>query len=232
MNVVDTIEIIGLATIVAANPVPVVSLLALLTRPSGPRVAPFFVAGWMGATLTLVTALSLGGFALPSIAGSVSPQVSGVVLPIILGIAMVLLGMVLMLRRPTPPDAPPSRLGRAFTELTPARAVLLGAGLSIIKPKALIAVVAASAIISSEGRIVGGAVLLIGVFVVVASSTVAAPVALQFFGGDRAAVMLQRVHIFVTRYFSRSMGILFLALGVTLAAFAISRLIVRQTRLN
>lgn len=212
-------EIIGLAIVVAANPVPVISLLSLVVRPEGIHMAMSFAAGWAGAVLLSLTLLTFGTTALfPSTSALMERHTTGVVLPLIIGIALVVLGLAFVRRPPPAADAPPSRISRLFSTLTPSRAVLVGAGLAVVKPKTLVALVAASTVIGAEGTGPTQTLILLAVFTAVGSATVITPIVLRATGGPKMVNGLQRTQQQISRYFSRALGALLLIIGIVLAA--------------
>jgi threonine/homoserine/homoserine lactone efflux protein len=228
MGILEIGETIGLGLVVAANPMPVVGQLTLLSRPDGPRVAMFLAGGWAGAVLVLVTAVSAGIAALfaalfglededvPAVEGYGASLVLGVV-----GAALLVLGAYVWARKPREADAPPSRFARTFDRLTPAKAVLVGAGLALLKPKTLAAVAAASTIIGAEGRLFVGSAILIVLFTVVGSLTVALPVMLHAFGGERVTGALADLQNWLSQNSKRITGGLMAVIGAVILVVAI-----------
>jgi hypothetical protein len=86
----------------------------------------------------------------------------------------------------------------------------------VLKPKTLAAVAAASTIIGAEGRLFVGSAILIALFTVVGSVTVALPVVLHAFGGERVGGVLTALQSWLSRNSKRITGGLMALVGAVL----------------
>ena len=233
MGIVEVVEIVGLGLVAAANPLPVIGQLALVTRAGSRRAAAAFAAGWAGALLVTTGLLAIGAAALVAAlvggagesvderyadSGSASgtdPAADGLAawVPLLIGIVLLVLGVLVWFRKPSEPDAPPTRLAKAFETLGPGKAVLLGAGLALVKPKTIAAVIGAAAIVGADSLAFWPSALLIVLFTAAGSLAVGLPVVLAARGGDRVSGALASLQAGLSRNKARITGGLLLVVG-------------------
>lgn len=187
-------------------------ILMPMSRRAGVNSLAFaggWIAGVAGALAVVVVAsgaIGTGTNAAPS------PGTSTVHL--ILGVGVVLLGVRNCRRRPAPGQpADVARWLQAIEEITPVRSAGLGVALSAVNPKNLLLIMAgglaiAGASVSSGGKVVAGVV-----FVLLAVSTVVAPVVLYRVFGARARRWLSR---WLELNHTTAMAVLLLVIGVVL----------------
>jgi threonine/homoserine/homoserine lactone efflux protein len=108
--------------------------------------------------------------------------------------------------------------------MTAVRAAVLGFVLSAVNPKNLVMAVAAGAAIGAASLAVWQSVIVIAVFVVLASLTVAVPVVGFLIAGDRLRDMLDRLQVWLTSSNAVIMSVLFLVLGVVVIGKGIGQL--------
>lgn len=101
-----------------------------------------------------------------------------------------------------------------FVGLTPSRAVLTGAVLTVIRPEVLVLTGAAGLAAGHVGLESVAGLTLIGAFVVVASSTVAAPTLAYLFAGQRLDEPLERLRRWMENNHAAMMGVILALVGV------------------
>ncbi len=244
MGIVEVVEIVGLGLVAAANPLPVIGQLALVTRADGRPAALGLTAGWAGALVVVTGLLAAGAAAVvgalfgapadgqryaayePGVGADASGGGGGASwIPVLIGLALLVLGVLSWLKKPRDPDAPPSRLARAFDTLTPAKAVLLGAGLALVKPKTIAAVIGASAIIGADELPFGPSALLVVLFAVVGSLTIGLPLVLAVVGGARSAGLLASMQSALSRHSARITGGLLFVIGAIILVMGVTTLL-------
>jgi hypothetical protein len=104
----------------------------------------------------------------------------------------------------------------SIDSLTPVKAGGLGALLSGLNPKNLALSLAAGASLAQIGATGADAVVGLLVFIIVASLSIAVPVGLYLFGGNRAAAVLDGWKGWLSTHNDAVMGTLFLVFGVVL----------------
>jgi len=229
MGIVEVVEIVGLGLVAAANPLPVIGQLALVTRPGGRGASVAFAAGWAGALLVATGLLAVGAAAVVAalFGGSGDPGgepyatsepgsgTDGLApwVPLLIGIVLLVLGVLVWFTKPPAADAPPSRLATAFETLGPGKAVLLGAGLALVKPKTIAAVIGAAAIVGADGLAFWPSALLVVLFTVAGSVAVGLPVVLAAVGGDRVSGVLASMQAALSRNKARITGGLLFVVG-------------------
>lgn len=92
----------------------------------------------------------------------------------------------------------------------------MGVLLSAVNPKNLILTAAAAASIAQAGLADGDAYLALGVFVVLASSSVAGAIAYRTFGGESAHARLEDLRGWLGRNNAAVMAVILLLLGAKL----------------
>jgi threonine/homoserine/homoserine lactone efflux protein len=208
---------------VALSPIPVVAVILMLFTARARRNSVAFLAGWA------VGLLVVGGLAL-ALAGSAGlftddtgRSVVAGVLRLLLAVVLVLLGVRAWRNRPVG-DQEPSTPGwmAAIDGFTAPRSFGLAAVLSGVNPKNLALNLAAMATIAGIDLPAGDQVTVLVVFVLLASVTVGAPVAIHLAAGTRARPTLESWKEWLIRNNSTVMATLLLVLGVKLAGDAIA----------
>jgi threonine/homoserine/homoserine lactone efflux protein len=203
-------ELIPLALVIALSPLSIIpAVLTLHTaRPRPTGLA--FLAGWL-----------IGLAALTAIFLEVSNLVADVSKPpswaswvrIVIGAALIVFGIYRWLMRKRSAHTPGwmQRLG----ELTPARAGLAGAALTVVNPKVLFICAAAGLAIGTAGLGSAAHVWLAVIwFVAVAGSTVALPILAYAVSGDRLREPLQRLKDWMERQHATLVAGILLVIGL------------------
>jgi hypothetical protein len=186
-------ELLGLAVAIAVSPVPVIAVVLMLISAGGRGNAIALLAGW-AVTLTVVVV----GVALLGIGGTSDDGGGGH------GVAVAQLGLAAILavviaiewrgRHRSP------RWMALLTDLGPGRALALGVALVALNAKDGALAVAAGAKLGDGAPAVPAAILDVALFVLIASATVIAPLAVDLALGDRAGPILRGWHAWLERH--------------------------------
>jgi threonine/homoserine/homoserine lactone efflux protein len=147
------------------------------------------------------------------------------VIKMVVGVLLVVLA--LRQRRVRPARADQAELPRWMAEvdsMTPTKALVLGLLLSAVVPKNLLLALSAGVILSEAELSVGEASIVIVVFTVVATSTVAAPVVAHLVAPARMQGTFQRLREWLVENNVTIMGLLLLVIGVVMIGNGIASL--------
>ncbi|WP_192582456.1 GAP family protein [Streptomyces triticiradicis] len=211
------------ALAIALSPFPLIGIVLILSGTRGRRNGLLFAAGWItGLTVTaaLVTVL-FGGADTP---GSTSSAIAdwGRVAA---GGTFVVLGVRTWWKRPRAGEqAEPPRWMASLDDATAGRALLLGALLSGANPKNLVLTASAATSVVEAGAHDVGLVAAVAVFVLIASCTVLAAVAVHLAAGQRAASFLDGVRRFMVANSTVITVIVLLLLGASVLGDGLSGL--------
>ena len=208
-------DTLPLAIGVAISPVPVIAVILMLLSPRAPGTGVGFLAGWVVGVAVVVTVVSL--LVGPATSDSSGPSAVVSVLKVVLGVVALALAWREWRGRPRPghPTGLPSWMS-AIQSMTPVRATGLGALLAAVNPKNLTLCLAAGASIGGAGLNGGEDAVVVAVFVVVASSTVAVPVIGYVAAGDRATRPLDDLRDWLTDNNATVMTVLLLVIGAVI----------------
>ena len=208
-------DTLPLAIGVAISPVPVIAVILMLLSPRAPGTGVGFLAGWVVGVAVVVTVVSL--LVGPATSDSSGPSAVVSVLKVVLGVVALALAWREWRGRPRPghPTGLPSWMS-AIQSMTPVRATGLGALLAAVNPKNLTLCLSAGASIGGAGLNGGEDAVVVAVFVVVASSTVAVPVIGYVAAGDRATRPLDDLRDWLTDNNATVMTVLLLVIGAVI----------------
>ncbi len=195
---------------VAISPVPIIAVILMLFSKRSTANSLAFLSGWvlglLGAGL-IVLALGLTD------SGGAPSTTSGVV-KIAIGVLFIILGIRQWRGRPKDAaEAKPPGWMEAIDDFSSAKSFGIGVLLSAINPKNLGLTIAAAASITAAGLSSADEVIVLGVFVLIASLTIAAPVALNLALGARAEATLNEMKVWLVANNATVMSVLFLVLG-------------------
>jgi len=208
-------DILPLAVAVAISPMPIVAVILMLFSARASSNGPAFLGGWVvGLLVVSVIVLALSG--LLGIGGGAPPTWVSL-LKIVLGILLLLLGWEKLTNRPPSGTASPTpRWLNAVEQLTPEKSFAMGALLSGVNPKNLI-LTAAAALVIAQGQLpIGETAFAVLAFVVIGSTSIAAPVAYLRFGGPGARPRLDQTKVWLAENNSTVMCVLLFVFGVVL----------------
>ncbi len=211
--------VLGEAVGVAISPVPIIAVILMLFSKSAKANSLSFLVGWLigllGAGLVV---LALG---IASSDGA--PSTASGVIKILIGAVFILLGIKQWRSRPKPGEkaSTPGWMS-AIDDFSAAKAFGVGVVLSAVNPKNLGLTIAAAASIGSAGLSSGGEIVVLVVFVLIASVGVAAPVVLNLILGSKAEHTLNDMKEWLVANNATVMAVLFLVLGAKVLGGGIS----------
>ena len=217
-------DILGPAIGVALSPVPIIAvILMLFTKRAKPNGLAFLLGWALGIAIVggIVVAV-VDPLAFDPDSG---PSVGAAVVKLVLGILLLWLALRQWRRRPGPGEEPKMPKWMASIDsFTPLKTLGLGMLLSAVNPKNLPLTIAASlSIVQAELGSAGIAVSLT-VFIIIASLSVAAPLAFYLLKGEGAAKALDGWKTWLTKNNDTVMAVLFLVFGVVLVGKGIGEL--------
>jgi threonine/homoserine/homoserine lactone efflux protein len=217
-------DILPMAIGVAISPIPVIAVVLMLGTPQARANGPAFAAGWL-AGLTIVGAIVLllasGNAAEDD--GSPAGWTSGLTLAI--GVLFLLMAARIWRGRPAPgQEAEMPKWMQALDTFTAGKSLGAGFLLSAVNPKNLALTLAAAAAIAQTGISGGEEAVALGVFVLLGSVTILAPVVIYFAMGTRAKDILDGLKAWMAAHNAAIMTVLLLVLGAKLIGDAITGL--------
>ena len=217
-------QILSFGVGVALSPIPIIAVVLMLSTPGGRANGLAFLGGWiLGIAVLGAIVLLLAGGASASKHGAPATWVS--VVKIILGVALLLLAARQWRGRPrgrTRPELPGWM--KTIDRFTPTRSIAMAVALSAINPKNLVLIVGGAAAIAQTGASTGSQAVALVVFIIIGSLGVAAPVAIHYLMGDRAATMLADLRDWMARENATIMAVICLVIGAKLIGDAITAL--------
>jgi hypothetical protein len=216
-------ELLPLAVAIAISITTIITTILMLLSPKAKRRT---VGLLVGCVVGVGGAVAL--FAL--LAGLLPTQDSGgsraaAVINMVVGVLLVVLALRQWRVRPARGDQ--AELPRWMTEvdsMTPTKALVLGVLLSAVVPKNLLLALSAGVIVSEAGLSVGKASVVIVVFTVLATSTVAVPVVAHLVAPARMHGPFQRLREWLVENNVTIMGLLLLLIGVVMIGNGIASL--------
>jgi threonine/homoserine/homoserine lactone efflux protein len=216
-------ELLPLAVAIAISITTIITTILMLLSPKAKRRT---VGLLVGCVVGVGGAVAL--FAL--LAGLLPTQDSGgsraaAVINMVVGVLLVVLALRQWRVRPARGDQ--AELPRWMTEvdsMTPTKALVLGVLLSAVVPKNLLLALSAGVIVSEAGLSVGKASVVIVVFTVIATSTVAVPVVAHLVAPARMHGPFQRLREWLVENNVTIMGLLLLVIGLVMIGNSIASL--------
>lgn len=215
-------QVLSFAVGVAISPVPIIAVVLMLATARARVNGPAFLLGWIAGLLvagTIILLVAAGGDA--SDDGEPARWVGW--LKLVLGLALLALAARQWRGRPTAGEpAPLPAWMKSIDSFKPGRAVALAFALAAINPKNLLLTAGAAAAIAQAGLDTGEQAIALGVFALVASLGVGAPLVLYFVLGERSARMLTDLRDWLGAHNPAIMTVLFLVLGAKLVGDGIA----------
>jgi hypothetical protein len=200
---------------VAVSPVPIIAVILMLFSSRAKVNGPMFLLGWAVA-LAVVSGVSFA-------AGDAAAQSTGedtvAWSQVVIGALLLLLAARSWHSRPAPgeeADQPAWMAG--IDTFSPGKALVLALLLAGVNPKNLLLAAGAGAAVAGLDLPTTGAAVTLGVFVVLASLTIAGPVVYYLVGGQRARSRLDTVNEWLAFHNDAVMTVLFLVLGINLVS--------------
>jgi threonine/homoserine/homoserine lactone efflux protein len=206
--------ILPLAVGIAVSPIPIIAAILMLLSPKARATSVAFMIGWVAGIVVASVVFTLLSSILPSAAPDATHPVIGVV-QILLGVLLLLLAVRQWRSRPK--DGATGTMPKwmsSIDSMTPARGAVLGFLLSAVNPKNLLMSVAAGTAVGGASLAVWQSTIVIAIFVILASVSVAVPVLGYLITGNRLQPTLDRLQNWLTDNNAVIMAVLFVVLGV------------------
>jgi hypothetical protein len=205
-----------LAVGVAISPVPIIAIiLMLLSKRSGPNSASFLIGWIVGIAVVLSVVVAVAGTATLNTSSGPATGVSWI--KVGLGILLLIVGLRGWRKRPKGDEQPTlPRWLSSIETISPVKAGGLGLLLSAVNPKNLLLLIAGGVAIAQGATTSDDKAVAIGVFIVIAASTVALPVILTLTMGARARAVLDSMNDWLRINNATVMAVLILVIGVVL----------------
>jgi threonine/homoserine/homoserine lactone efflux protein len=213
--------VLPLALGIAVSPIPIIAAILMLLSPHARSTGLGFLGGWVGGIVVAVVLFTLLSTLIPAGDPDASKPVAGVI-TIVLGLGLLALAVRQWRKRPTPGEtAVLPKWMSAIDTMTPGRALAIGFLLSAVNPKNLLMAVGAGVDIGASE--VGGAALVIVVFVLLASASVAVPVIGYLAASDRMTAPLESMREWLGQNNAAVMTVLLTVIGVVMIGKGIGR---------
>ena len=211
-------EILGVAVGVAISPVPIIAVILMLFTPSARTNSLAFLVGWIIGLVVVGTIVLAIGF--DSDDGGTSD--AGGILKLVLGVALLAVAARRWRGRPRGGEEPTMpKWMAAIDGFGPLQAFGVAFLLSAINPKNLALTIAATVSISAAGLDTSEEIVVLAVFVAIASVTILIPVVVYLVAGSRADAVLTDMRDWLTANNDTVMAVLLLVFGVKLVGDAI-----------
>jgi threonine/homoserine/homoserine lactone efflux protein len=215
-------NVLPLAVAVGVFPVPIITVVLVLGSDRGTAKGLAFVLAWcMGLAAVGAVALVLAGVADGSDGGEPETWVS----VLLLGLGFLLVGLAgkQWRARPSPDEETPvPGWMRTIGDFSVAKAGGAGIALSALNPKNVLLTVAAAAEIAEVGVPAGEQVVVLFVFVLLASVGVLTPLLVSLAPGDRSQELLDGLRRRMARHNAVITAVLLLLIGAKLIGDAVS----------
>ena len=213
------------AVAAAPSPIPIIAVILMLVTPRARMNGPAFVAGWLLGLAAVGTVVLLVAADRPDTDDGGDPATWVSVLKLLLCLALALVALRQWRGRPREGDqAPTPAWMGAIESFTPPKAAGAGAVLAGVNPKNLLLSVGAAATIAQTGISPGSQAIAYGVFALVATIGVAAPVGIYFAMGSRAEPILDNLRRWLAAHNAVIMAVICLVIGAKLVGDAIAGL--------
>jgi threonine/homoserine/homoserine lactone efflux protein len=215
---------LALAVGIALSPLPIITVVLMLTSRKARVNGPLFVLGWLvGLGIVGAIVLALAGAGSASQSGSPATWVSWVM--IVLGILLLLVAARQFQGRPHGDEQPQMPKWMATIENTrPVTAAGLAVALSAANPKNLLLAVAGAAAIAQTGIPGGQQAIAYLIFALIGTAGVGIPVIIYFAMGARSEKLLAGLKDWMSAHNAVIMAVLCLIIGVKLIGDGISGL--------
>ena len=208
---------------VAASPIPLLAVLIMLTSKRAIKNAIMMIVGWVLVMMMIGLGgmLIFGGREFKGIGGP-GGHVDDVA-NLVVGAVLLLMAAVryIQLRKGVTKGRGISRLLEIVDRIKPATAILLGVVTIFLNPKNLLITLSGVGLILASGQGLGNSLLALVVFVALATSSLALPVALYLVDPRRSATILSNWKNWLLEHNQEIVVYLLLLLGLLLMAIGI-----------
>jgi sulfite exporter TauE/SafE len=204
------VELLPLALVITVSPLSIIPGVLVLHAPHPRETSLAYLAGWL-LGLTGLTAIFIG---ISDMLGGLkdSPPAWASWLRISVGAALIVFGVIRWLTR-RGHDHIPAWM-RTMNSVTPMRAAVTGAALTVVNPKVLFICAAAGLAIGTDALGVAGTVLSAALFVAVAGSSVALPVLAYAGAGERLDAPLERLKNWMEKHNASLVAAILVVIGL------------------
>jgi threonine/homoserine/homoserine lactone efflux protein len=209
-------EVLPLAVAAAISPFPIIGVVLMLVSPRGRVNGPLFVVGWLvGLAVVGVVGLLLIGAAGAGDEGE--PSTGADVFRVVLGALLVILAIGQWRKRPKVGEEPelPAWMD-AVDHYSPTKAAATGFALAAVNPKNLILTLAATTAIAATDLGASDQAIAYAVYALIATTGVAAPLAVFFGMPTRAQSILEDTKSWLAQNNAAIMAVIFLVVGAQL----------------
>ncbi len=194
---------------VAVSPVPIASIIVILTSPRARGNGAAFVAGWALGVASVVTALVVA----VDVTGINESEPSWIAIPeLVLGSAFVAAALVIWIRRRRRREHAVPWLD-AVDHLTEARSAVLGVVFAVANPKVVALALGSALSLAEAGADAGTELRTIILFCAIGVVGVTVPLALYLVFPGRSASLLARLRAWLGRHEATILAALGLVLG-------------------
>jgi hypothetical protein len=204
------VELLPLALVITVSPLSIIPGVLVLHAPHPRESSLAYLAGWL-LGLAGLTASFIG---ISDMLGGLkdSPPAWASWLRISVGAALIVFGVIRWMTR-RGHDHIPAWM-RTMTSVTPLRAAVTGAALTVVNPKVLFICAAAGLAIGTDALGVAGTVLSAALFVAVAGSSVAIPVLAYAGVGERLDAPLERLKNWMEKHNAALVAAILVVIGL------------------
>jgi uncharacterized membrane protein len=206
---------------VAISPIPIIAVILMLMSRRAAASGLAFALGW-AAGVTLVTVVALLVTEESTDGKPTSNSTGTAVAQLILGIAFLVMAVVQWRIRGK--DGAQPKWMTALERVDPVKAVGLGVVMGGANPKNLLLSISVGVAIGTRALSVTSQVIAAAIFVVLASSTIAGPVAYYLVNSAKARVTLQSWRSWLATNNAAVLAVLLVVLGVSQIGRAITGL--------
>jgi Sap, sulfolipid-1-addressing protein len=209
-------EVLPFAVIVMVSPINIVAAILLLFSERPLLNASCYLGGFVAGLAAVVGGLTAVAGAVHLDPGSNQSRGASALL-LALGAGLIVVAVRKFRGRPGPDD-PTSLPGwmDGIAGFGSGRSLVVGAGIGAGNPKNIVVALGTAVAVSSAGLPVGQQVIVLAIYVVLASLGVAAPILAMLVLGDRAPTVLDGWKTWLTRNNTAMMAVIYLFFGVYL----------------
>lgn len=209
-------ELLPVAAGIAISPMPIIAAILMILSPRANQIGSAFLVGWVGGIVIASIVFAFLGKAASDNDPNASKPITGTIM-LALGLALMWLGWKQWQGRPKPgePAKRPAWMN-AIDSMSVRNALTLGFILTALNLKNMMYEASAGAIIGSAGLNIGEMVIVMIVFVIIASLTVGGPIVAYRIAPDRFAAPLESMRIWLEQNNAVIMTIVLMLIGISI----------------
>lgn len=209
-------DILPLALGVAISPIPIIAAILMLLSPKARGTSVGFLIGWVLGIVVAISVFTALSSVLPEKDPDASSPIAGWI-KIALGALLLFMAIKQWRSRPATGEAAAlPKWMSAIDTMTAGRGMILGFLLSAVNPKNLLMAAGAGVIVGDSELSGGEVVLAVGIFVLIAASTVAIPVIAYLLASSKMAAPLESLRVWLVQNNATVMAVLLLVIGVVM----------------